>query len=150
MIMTIAQRLNLLVAIAVLALVGLAGMGYHQIESVYNTANLGNTNVVPSLKVLDGLRRDYLRTRLQLATHILNTDDAKMAELEIGLKSYRDGVAAAIKQYLAPDGCMGATCVADDKDKGYLEEIHKLWVAYDAKIEPILVESRKGESGMAK
>src|SRR5450830_509854 len=117
MIMTIAQRLILLVSIAVLALVGLAGMGYHQIESVYNTTNLGNTNVVPSLKVLDGLRRDYLRTRLQVATHILNTDDVKMAEIETVLKGNRDAAAAEIKQYLGPDGCMGAACAADDKDK---------------------------------
>src|ERR1035437_5253937 len=100
MIMTIAQRLYLLVSVAVLGLVGLAGMGYHQIESVYNLTNLGKTNGVPSLKVLDDLRRNYLRTRLNLVSHILNTDDAKMATLEIDLKTSRDGVVGGIKQYL--------------------------------------------------
>jgi methyl-accepting chemotaxis protein len=148
--MTVAQRLYLLVFTAALGLVGLAGLGYFKIESVYTAANFGNVNVIPSMKILDSLRNNYLSTRAHLALHILNTDNAKMAEIETALKANRDGTTAAIKQYLGPDGCLGAACVADDKDKGYLEEIQKSWTEFDSTIEPILVESRKGESGKAK
>ena len=148
--MTIAQRLFLLVFAAALGLVGLAGLGYYKLESVFNTTNYGNANSVPSLKVIDDLRKNYLRTRIQLGMHVLNTDNARIAEFEAALKSNRDGVASAIKQYLAADGCFGVACVTDDKDKGYFEDIQKSWTEFDAKIDPILAESRQGESGKVK
>ena len=147
--MTIAQRLYLLIFSATLGLVCMAGLGYYKLESVYNTTNLGNTNVVPSLKVLDDLRRNFLLVRFNLTKHVLNTDNAKKATIETALKVNREGVSAAIKQYLAADGCMGAACVADDKDKGYLLEIAKGWAEYEPIIDNILSESRKGESNMA-
>jgi methyl-accepting chemotaxis protein len=148
--MTIAQRLYLLIFAAALGLILMAGLGYYKLESVYNTANLGNTNVVPSLKVLDSLRSNFLLVRFNITKHVLNIDTAKKSLIETDLKSNRDGVAAAVKQYLAADGCMGAACVADDKDKAFLKEVESLWAEYDAKLEPILAQSRIGESGMAK
>jgi methyl-accepting chemotaxis protein len=147
--MSVAQRLYLMVFVAVLSLVGLAGLSYVQIEKVYSTANWGNVNVVPSLKWLDELRKNYLLVRFNLTKHILNTDNAKMAEIESILKTQRDGVMAAAKKYEV-DGCLGVSCISDDKDKAYLKETVSAWQEYDARIEPILVESRKGESGMAK
>jgi methyl-accepting chemotaxis protein len=148
--MTLARRLYLLICTAALGLVGLAALGYYQIENVYTSANYGNVNTVPSLKILDDLRNDFLLTRSNLRSHILSVDNAKKAEIEAVLKSNRDGVAAALKQYLAPDGCLGEACVSDDKDKGYLKEIESLWGKYDAKIGPILVESTMGERGIAR
>ncbi len=148
--MTVARRLYLLVFAAMLGLFGLAGIGYHEIEGVYALTNLGNTNVVPSLNVLDKMRNNILRSRIQIVLHVMNVDNAKMAEIETTLKGNRDGVVAAIKQYLAADGCMGAPCVADDKDKGYIKDVERLWSEYDAKIETLLAESRKGESGKVK
>jgi signal transduction histidine kinase len=148
--MTVAQRLYLLVFVAVLGLVGLAGLGYYQIERVFNSANFGNVNSIPSLKTLDNLRSNFLLTRIDVRKYIQSVDSAQTAEIETRLKGSRDGVTKAIKQYLAPDGCLGAACAADDKDKDYLKEIESLWVEYDAKLDAILMESRKGESGMAK
>jgi methyl-accepting chemotaxis protein len=148
--MTVAQRLYLLVFTASLGLVGLAGLGYYKIESVFNTTNLGNTNVVPSLKVLDDLRTNFLSLRSRLNRHLVYTDNVKKAEAEATMKNYRAGVAASIKQYLAADGCMGAPCASDDKDKAFLKEIESRWAEYEVGIEPVLAESRKGDSGIAK
>ena len=147
--MTIAQRLYLLIFSAALGLVCMAGLGYYKLESVYNTTNLGNTNVVPSLKVLDDLRKNFLLVRFELTKHVLNPEISKKAAIETALKANREGVDAAIKQYLATDGCMGAACVADDKDKAYLVEVEKLWSEYNRVIDSVFVESRKGESGLA-
>jgi len=148
--MTVAQRLYLLIFSAALGLIGLAGLGYHEIDKVYDAANYGNVNTVPSLKVLGELQRNFLLVRFNLVKHILNVDSVKKAELESVLKKNRDGTATAIKQYLATDGCQGASCVADDKDKAFLKDIESLWAEYDAKIELILTESKLGESNMAK
>ncbi|MES1981829.1 MAG: methyl-accepting chemotaxis protein [Pseudomonadota bacterium] len=147
--MTIAQRLYLLIGIASIGLIVLAGMGYFQTEKVYDAANFGNVNSIPSLKILDDVRRHNLRARLQLARLLLNLD-GKTAETETSLHSSREGMTTSLKQYLAPDGCSGLPCASDDKDKANIKALEGLWGEYNAKIDPILAEVRKGEGGMAR
>ncbi|HZX33210.1 MAG TPA: methyl-accepting chemotaxis protein, partial [Rhodocyclaceae bacterium] len=69
--------------------------------------------------------------------------------IEDTLNGNRRGVRAAIQKF-QKDGCDGGSCVSDDKDREYIKQIEQLWDQFDAKLEPILVESRKGEAGMAK
>jgi len=147
--MTIAQRLYLLIFLSALGLISLAGLGYYQIESVFASANFGNVNTVPSLVLLDDLRKNQLRIRIQLNRHILNTDEKAMAEIESVLKNNRQGLWDAIKKY-ETNGCLGAPCFADERDKEIFNRIKPLYMQFDANIEPVLVESRKGESGMVK
>ena len=139
--MTVAQRLYVLIGSAIIGLVGLAMLGYFQIESVYNSANYGNINSVPSLTLLDNMRKNYLRVRIQSNRHILNSDATKMAEIEEVLKKNRQGVYDAMKKY-ETDGCNGIPCFADDKEKTIFDNIKTAWSEFDPKLDPILVESR--------
>lgn len=140
--MTVAQRLYLLVFAAVIGLVGLAGLGYWQMERVYNAANYSTVNTVPSLVVLDDLRKNVLRVRLGTNRHVLNTEPVLMAEIEKGIQGNREGVLAAIKAY--------EPLTSDDKDRDYIQQIKSLYQEYDASIEPILAESRANHNDKAR
>ncbi|HEX5394120.1 MAG TPA: methyl-accepting chemotaxis protein [Rhodocyclaceae bacterium] len=148
--MTVAQRMALLILSALIGIILLTGAALYQMSKVYEAANYANVNTVPSIVLLDDIRKNYLRTRIQMNRHILNTDEKTMGEIEEILKKNRQNVFDGVKRYLSPNGCGGNACVTDDKDKAYLEEVQKLFTAFDAKLEPILVESRKGPSGMTK
>jgi|WetSurMetagenome_2_1015567.scaffolds.fasta_scaffold00358_12 methyl-accepting chemotaxis protein len=148
--MTVAQRLYLLIFSAAMGLIGLSGLGYYELEHVYNTASYSTINTVPSLKILGNLRKNYLETRFHLARHTMNTDDRKMTEIESVMKGHRDEVAKEIKKY-AVDGCPGGVaCISDERDKGYISEIEKLWTEYDSNLESILVESRQNHNEKAR
>jgi methyl-accepting chemotaxis protein len=142
--MTVAQRLYLLVFVAVLGLAGLAGLGYYQIERVYVAANFGNVNTVPSLYVLDDLRKHMLRARIGVNRHVLNNDPKKMDEIESALKREREAAILAMKKY-EQDGM-----IADDKDKQMLEQDKALYQEFDAAIDPILAESRVNHTEKAR
>ncbi|HEY8034445.1 MAG TPA: methyl-accepting chemotaxis protein [Methylobacter sp.] len=119
--MTIVKKMILLVGTAILGLVGLAWLGQDSISTVYDKANFGNINAVPSIQILDEAAVSFGRLRVRIYRHVLNTDQAKMAELEIKVKEAQDSLSAALKKY-DHDGCMGKSCVADDKDKQMLVE----------------------------
>lgn len=139
--MTVAQRLYLLIFSAAVGLITLAGLGYYQINKVYDSASYAAINTVPSLKILDSLRNNFLQTRFLVAKHIIISDDTKMAEVEALLKQTRAGVSSEIKKYEV-DGCGGDTCISDDKDKGLINGVGSYWAEYELKLEPILVQSR--------
>ena len=147
--MTVAQRLYLLVFSAALGLIILSGLGYYQMERVYSSANYANLNTVPSLVLLDDLRKNYLRTRIQMNRHILNTDSAKMAEIEDILKKNRQNVWDDLTKY-EKDGCLGISCISDDKDKEYIKQIKAGWETFDNLLNPILAESRLNHTEKAR
>ncbi|QFY43602.1 methyl-accepting chemotaxis protein [Candidatus Methylospira mobilis] len=140
--MTVAQRLYLLIFSSVLGLAGLVWVGYNQIETVFTSANYANINTVPSLVVIDDLRRHILRTRIGLNRHVLNTDESKMAEIETALKDNIQGVKNALKNY--------EPLISDDKDKKLLDLEKTLFTQYESDIEPILSESRQNHNDKAR
>ena len=140
--MTVAQRLLTLVITALIGLISLAGMGYVQIEKVFEAANYGNVNTVPSLVALDDLRKNYLRIRIGMNRHILNTDPAAMPDIENTIKGNRDGTAAALKKY--------EEYLADDKDAAFLEQERQLLAEYESQIDDILVTSRANQNEKAR
>ena len=146
--LTVAKKMALLVAAALIGILMLAGVGQYQMDKVYEAANFGNVNTAPSLILLDDIRRNYLRTRLQLTSHILNPDEKAMAELDVSVKKYRKALADDLKKYVT-DGCLGSACVSDDKEKDLIKQLTAAWEGYDPMIEPILVESRTSHKDKA-
>ena len=147
--MTVVQRMMLLVGVAIFGLVLLAGLGYTQIDRVFAAANYGNVNSVPSLILIDDIRKNILRTRLGSNRHILNTDEAKMAEIEATLKANIQGAKEAMRKYES-NGCQGVSCISDDKDRQLLEQVKTLFQQHETALEPILSESRLNHKDKAR
>jgi methyl-accepting chemotaxis protein len=140
--MTVAQRLYLLIISSAIGLISLASVGYYQIDKVYEAANFGNVNTVPSLIVLGRTMKSFSQVRVRLYRHVLNTDDSAMAAIEAKLREAQAETRESLKKYEV-DGCGGATCIGDDKDKQMLATDKSLMEDYFKALEPIVAASRK-------
>ena len=138
--MTVTKKMLLLVLSAVLGILMLSGISLYQMNKVYDSANFANVNTVPSLTTLGELRAGFNRVRINLMRHILNVDANRMSEIEKDIAANRQAVLEAIKKY--------ESTIADDKDRSYLEQSKALYAEFDREVEPVLVESRKGESNI--
>ena len=88
--LTVAKKMALLAATALLGIVLLAGLGQYQMSKVYESANYGNINSVPSILIMDRMSADFGDVRLATAKHMLNTDSAKIAEIDADIKKSRE------------------------------------------------------------
>ena len=147
--MTIVTKMILLVTAAVLGLVGLAWLGQDKMGEVYEKANYGNINVVPSMQVLDEAAVSFGRLRVRVYRHVLNTDASKMAEIELKIKESQDAFAAALKKYEV-GGCLGISCLADDKDKQLLADDFAAYQEYLPGVEKVLEFSRQNKNDQAR
>ncbi|HEX8986565.1 MAG TPA: methyl-accepting chemotaxis protein [Rhodocyclaceae bacterium] len=147
--MTVTKKMALLVLSALLGILMLSGVALYQMGRVYDAANYGNVNTVPSMLLLGDLRANLNRIRIATYRHVLNTDAARMAALDKELSELRQKASAQFGKYVT-DGCRGASCVADDKDRAYIEAGKKAFLEYDAKLDPVLAESRLNHTDKAR
>ena len=138
--LSVAQKMLLLAGSALVGIVLLTGISQYLMNKVYDAASYADINTVPSLDVLDELRSNFQGARVQLAQQVLSIDeslkldDAKAAKAETILQGNRRVVYEALKKY--------EPLISDAKDKGILEKIKAQWESFDAKIDPVLKESR--------
>jgi len=141
MTLTVAKKMTLLIAVALIGILLLTGIGQYQMAKVFDAANYGNVNSTPTLILLDDMRKQYQGTRLEVNRHIINTDNAVLSTIDGAIMEYRKGMSGDLKKFVT-DGCVGATCVSDDIEKDLIKELTSAWDSYDAMLDPILVESR--------
>jgi methyl-accepting chemotaxis protein len=147
--LTVAKKMALLVVAALFGILLSNGIALYQTSKVFESANYGNVNSVPTLTLLNDLRRQYLRTRLDVILHVVNTDVAAMADIDASIKERRKAMSDNLKKYVT-DGCLGSSCISDDKEKEMIKELTAAWEAYDQLLDPILVESRANRNEAAR
>jgi methyl-accepting chemotaxis protein len=140
--LTVAQKMSLLAATALLAIGAVAGLGLHQIASVFEAANFSTVNIVPSMVVLDELRGASLETRINVNRHIMNTDETVMTEIDREISDTRKRAQAALKKY--------ESLIADDKDKALLQAEQALLEKTGPMLDEILVQSRANKNDKAR
>jgi len=140
--LTVAKKMILLAAAALLGIVLLAGLGQQQMNKVFEAANYGNVNSVPSILLMSRLNQSFDDYRLATATHILNTDEAAMAEIEADLKGNREGMEKEFKNY--------ESMISDDKDKQMLADDRAAAAQYFAEVEQVLALSRANKNDQAR
>ena len=141
--LTVAQKMSLLAGSALFGIALLTGLSQYQMSKVFDAANHGNTQAVPSLVVLDDLRKQVLLLRVAANRHLVNSDPAQLTEIENMIKGFRSAINAAFKKY-EDDGL-----IADEKDKEFLAQEKKLFEQYDPLLDPIFAESRAGRTEQA-
>ena len=140
--LTVAKKLGLLAAAALLGVALLAGLSQYQMDTVYESASYSTVNTVPSLVVLDKLRDGYLRMRIRVTRHVLNTDSAKMAEIEKTIEDSRKTVDEQMKKY--------AELLSDEKDKSLLAREKEIWDKLLPQVDAVLAESRANHNDKAR
>ncbi len=139
--LTVAQRLACLAATALIGIAALTGLSQYQMEQVYEAASYSTVNTVPSLIVLDKLRDNLLRARIRISQHVMNTDSARMAEIDTTIAASRNGVLEGFKKY--------EPLLSDDKDRDILNKEQALWKQISPELDAVLVESRANRNDKA-
>ncbi|MBH3328063.1 MCP four helix bundle domain-containing protein [Pseudomonas oryzihabitans] len=110
--MTVIKKMLLLVLSALLGILVLAGTGQYEIDKVFQAANYGNDNTVPSLKALGDVndsRSDYV---VGIYRHVLSTSSEAMTAAEQDLAAAKERIGQSLAKY--------ETLVSDDRDRGLL------------------------------
>jgi len=121
--MTIVQRLVLLVGIALASLLALVGTALNQMGQVYETANYGNENSIPSILVLDKAILEFSRLRVRSYRAVMNRDPADVTKNLAEMQDYRAKVATALASY--------EKLISDEQDRKLLETEKALFTEYN-------------------
>lgn len=140
--MSIKQRLIALIVSAVVALVALTGISLMQMNKVYDAANFGNENVVPSILALHEANINFYRVRVRvyrLLELVDNKPQFQTAEQQIN--EGRDQVDKALKAY--------EPLVTNDEDRRLLESIRAVTAEYRVFIDRLITTAKEGRKEAA-
>ncbi len=142
--MTIAQRMYLLIASALIGLVGMAGVGIYQMDQVFTSANFASVNTVPSLVSLNDTFSNALILRVRAWQYILAKEDAQKAALKKQISDSNAAILKALDKYEKDD-------VVDAKDKALLADDRSATNEYIALSEKVLgmVDEGKNDDASA-
>jgi methyl-accepting chemotaxis protein len=138
----IGQKLLMVALLALLALGGLGGFFINQMRTVYDAANYGNVNSVPSLEVMfriiEGGKDFYIAT----LRHIQNTDTARMAMIEEVLSKAQAKTEKALADY--------DKLVSDDTDRQMATANRDLFAQLVRAEQEVIVLSRANKNDEAR
>jgi methyl-accepting chemotaxis protein len=128
--MTVAQRLYLLIGTAIAGLVLIAGLGLYQMGKVFDAANYGNVNTVPSYQALLRISRTFADLRMLAMAYQAATDVTEKQNIGKELMATRGHLIDALEKY-SVTACMGGSCLSDDHEKALFDEVKLQFAAYD-------------------
>jgi methyl-accepting chemotaxis protein len=129
--MTISKQLTALVAIAVIGMFAVFGIGTLKLDQVYEETNFCNVNALPSIIVLDEAIQDTARMRVSLWKSIVEDDAQKVTELDEKIKNAKKDLDEKLNKY-------EKELIADDKDKELLKADREGVAAYMSNYEKVM------------
>lgn len=97
--MTIVQRVTLLVALSVMALVGLSGLSYYEAKSIYETTNVANAKIIPNLTALDNVILEFGRLRVRTFRHVVITDPVALKDVSQKIEAAKLAIEQSLNEY---------------------------------------------------
>ena len=140
--MSITKRLFLLLLVSALAMVGLELFNMYEMGRIYNAANYGNVNSVPSLELLSSASNAVRDLENHTYLHIVNTDHSQMAAVEKSLQENRAQLDKALKDY--------ERLLSDDRDRQLLTDDRAAIGELYALVDRVLVLSRANKNDEAR
>ncbi len=140
--LTFVKKMALLAASALLGILLLTGIAYQQINKVFEAANYGNVNTVPSLKSLSAAMDVFADIRVLTYRHILNTDEKLMADIEVKLKEAQAKLDTIFKGY--------ELILSDDQDKFLLTTEKTLSAEYAVAMNEVMALSHANKNEQAR
>ena len=116
--------MSVLAGTALLGIVLLAGFSGRQIEQVFESTNYGNSNTVPSLLLLNDIRGRFGDLRATVYSHVLSLTPGDKRDAEQNIAAMVEKFETALKSY-DTNGCDGASCLSDDKEKAMLDALRE-------------------------
>ena len=138
----IGKKLLVVATIVLLAMAGMGAFFITRMHKVYEEANYGNVNSVPSLNVmfdLNGSTKDFY---VNILRHIQNTDPARMAMIEELIKRDRSDTEKSLDEY--------EKLVSDDTDRRMLATDRDLFQQLTRAEEELITLSRANKNEEAR
>lgn len=128
--MTVFNKMLMLVLSALLGILVLAGVAQYQMDKVFDAANYGTLNTVPSLKTIYGIQENLLLTRVSLGNLLLTKDANKIRDIEAQIKTYREEGEKDLKEY--------SELVSNEKDGKMFEEERRYFQSYFDSVQMVI------------
>ncbi|GAB4256237.1 MAG: methyl-accepting chemotaxis protein [Methylomicrobium sp.] len=140
--MTVARKMTLLVAVAIIGMVALAWVSQSKIESVFDKTNFANINSVPAIIALNQATEGLGRMRVRIYRHAINDDLNKIPAIESSIVEAKNQVLKAFKAYEAT--------ITDTTDRQMFDEDVAAFDAYIKGAETALAFSRQNQNDQAR
>ncbi len=141
--MSVANRLYLLILVATIGLISLAGISYFQMGRVYEITNFTNINSAPSVKQLDEALADYEKLNSLIWQHMLNSDNAKKAKIETAIAETHLKLNNGLNVY-------EKSLITDTKDKALLIKVREKIASFDELGGQVLTLSLSSKTELAR
>ena len=136
--LTIARRLQAMIACAIIALIVLAMSGAYVAANLRGAATHIYTDTLPTVTALSEVNDSFLRLRLLVLYHIALREPEKKAALEPQLKAQKEIILQGLARH-------EKELVSDAKEKEMLDVERKLYSTYFDDIELVLEKSRASD-----
>jgi methyl-accepting chemotaxis protein len=133
--LTIARKLQLLIANSVVALVIVAYIGFYSTSSVGGALTQTHENTIPSLSAVADIQTQYIRYRLAIAQHLLAGDESQMGTIERQLNGVSEQLQKQLDTY-------EKNLLSDDKDRQMLATDRRILQEYQSVVGKIIELSR--------
>ena len=132
--MTITQRFTTMLLLVFLCLAGLGGVFIHQMGRVFEAANFANSNIVPSVLLLNDATRHFGKMRVRLYRYVLNADAAGRDDAEASVLEAQMAVKKSLKEY--------EPLVSSERDLLHLIAVNDALATYLGHVDNIIEASR--------
>lgn len=140
--MSIAKQLFILIFTALLGTCTIFIIGMQKMNTVYESANYGNENTIPSILTLQEAAKSFYGIRYNVWQHLALTDQEGMKKVEQTIDTLKQQLEQKLKEY------EGLT--SDDKDRTLLAADRDAVVRYYAMVDKIMVFSRQNQNEEAR
>jgi methyl-accepting chemotaxis protein len=140
--MSVAKRMYLLILVATIGLIGVAGIGYFQMNRVYDQINVSNVSAIPSAIQLDAAIADFEKLNGLIWQHMATTDNDKMHTIEEDVATTHQSLTDNLQKYEA--------LISADIDREMFAADRKAIAEYDEMASNVLTTSLENSKSVAR
>ncbi len=135
--MTIAKRLVLLLAVPLLALVGLGVFTRLQLTTIETRSRFVADQQVPSLAALGNISRTFAELRVQVRNHVLATSEAERVSVRATFERNEAELARLLDQY-------ERNLTSDDQDRRLLNDYRNQYRDWLGRVKQLMLLTGRG------
>ncbi|HDZ8829582.1 TPA: methyl-accepting chemotaxis protein [Aeromonas dhakensis] len=141
--MNIARRLQLIALLVMLALTFLSWFSINRLSAANNDLGYVTDNTVPSISIIKQVQADFYALHALIQTHVLNTDNNKMNQIETGIADLRTEIRSLLQKYQAE-------MLSNEEDRQLTTDDQRIIEQYYQEIEKVLILSRDNKNTEAR
>jgi len=141
--MNIARRLQLIALLVIFALIFLSWFSINRLDSANRDLGYVTDNTVPSITLIKEVQADFYELHSLVQTHVLNTDNSKMQQIETDISDRRGQINSLLDKYKGE-------LLSNDEDRRLTDDDQRIVAQYYQEIDKVLLLSRQNKNDEAR